>query len=159
LGKRGRPPIQCLGCKEDHMYKHFPHIKDRVKTVHNVQEDTIVEDMGIIYATLDDQQEECQSNMIEVDGKIINHHVVILIDSREIHCYIDPKIVDRLHLEKSKLRKSSLFQLATGTKRRIHDMCYHWNFVRKWLQEPIIFKQPLVHPWPRKFISKGHKNI
>jgi hypothetical protein len=30
--------------------------------------------------------------------------------------------VDRLHLEKSKLGKSSLFQLATGTKRRIHDM-------------------------------------
>jgi hypothetical protein len=30
--------------------------------------------------------------------------------------------VDRLHLEKSKLGKSSLVQLATGTKRRIHDM-------------------------------------
>jgi hypothetical protein len=32
LGKRGRPPIQCWGCKEDHMYKDFPHRKDRVKT-------------------------------------------------------------------------------------------------------------------------------
>jgi hypothetical protein len=30
--------------------------------------------------------------------------------------------VDRLHLEKSKLGKSSLFQLATRTKRRIHDI-------------------------------------
>jgi hypothetical protein len=30
--------------------------------------------------------------------------------------------VDRLHLEKSKLGKASLVQLATGTKRRIHDM-------------------------------------
>jgi hypothetical protein len=30
--------------------------------------------------------------------------------------------VDRLHLEKSKLGKSSLVQLATGTKRRIHDI-------------------------------------
>jgi hypothetical protein len=30
--------------------------------------------------------------------------------------------VDRLHLEKSKLGKSSLVQLATRTKRRIHDM-------------------------------------
>jgi hypothetical protein len=60
--------------------------------------------------------------MIEVEGKIINQLVAILIDSREIHCYIDPKIVDRLHLEKSNLGKSSLVQLATGTKRRIHDM-------------------------------------
>jgi hypothetical protein len=34
--KRGRPPIQCWGFKEDHMYKDFPHKKDRVKTVHNV---------------------------------------------------------------------------------------------------------------------------
>jgi hypothetical protein len=30
--------------------------------------------------------------------------------------------VDRLHLEKSKFGKSSLVQLATRTKRRIHDM-------------------------------------
>jgi hypothetical protein len=60
--------------------------------------------------------------MIEVEGKIINQPVVILIDSEEIHCYIDPKIVDILHLEKSKLGKSSLVQRATGTKKRIHDM-------------------------------------
>jgi hypothetical protein len=45
-----------------------------------------------------------------------------LIDSGESHCYIDPKIVDRLHLEKIKLGKACLVQLATGTKRRIHDM-------------------------------------
>jgi hypothetical protein len=30
--------------------------------------------------------------------------------------------MDRLHLEKSKLRKVSLVQLATGTKKRIYDM-------------------------------------
>jgi hypothetical protein len=78
--------------------------------------------MGRIYATLDDRQEEYQSNMIEVEGKIINHPVSILIDLGEIHCYIDHKIVDRLHLEKSKHGKSSLVQLATRTKRIIHDM-------------------------------------
>jgi hypothetical protein len=60
--------------------------------------------------------------MIEVEGKIINQPVVILIDSRESHCYIDPKIVDRFHLEKIKLGKTILVQLATGTKGRIHDM-------------------------------------
>jgi hypothetical protein len=120
LGKGGRPPIQCWGVKEYHMYKDFP--QDRVKNIHNIQEATMVEYMGIIYASLDDQKAEYQSNMIKVEGKIINHHVAILIDSREIHCYIDPKIVDRLHLEKRKLEKSSLVQLDTGTKRRIHDM-------------------------------------
>jgi hypothetical protein len=46
------------------MYKDFPHKKDRVKTVHKIQEATTVEDMGIIYVSLDDRQEEYQSNMI-----------------------------------------------------------------------------------------------
>jgi hypothetical protein len=55
--------------------------------------------------------------MIKVECEIINHPISILIDSGESHCYINPKIVDRLHLEKSKLRKESLVQLATGTKR------------------------------------------
>jgi hypothetical protein len=95
------------------MYKDFPHRKDRVKIMQNIQEATIVEDMGIIYASLDDRQAEYQSNMIEVEGKIINQPVAILIDSGASHCYIDPKIVDRLFLEKSKLGKSSLVQLAT----------------------------------------------
>jgi hypothetical protein len=90
--------------------------------MHNVQEATKFEDMGRIYASLNDRQAEYQSNMIEVEGKIINHPVAILIDSATIHCYIDPKIVDRLHLEKNKLGKASLVQLAIGTKRRIHDM-------------------------------------
>jgi hypothetical protein len=90
--------------------------------MHNIQEATTVKDMGRIYIALDDQQVEYQSNMIEVEGKIINQPVVVLIDSGASHCYIDPNIVDRLHLEKSKLQKASLVQLATGTKRRIHDM-------------------------------------
>jgi hypothetical protein len=58
LGKRGIPPMQCWGCKEDHFYKDCQHKKDRVKTVHNIQEATTVKDMGRIYAYLDDRQEE-----------------------------------------------------------------------------------------------------
>jgi hypothetical protein len=57
--------------------------------------------------------------MIEVEGKVINDPIDILIDSREIHSYIDPKVVDILHLNKSNLEKIGLVQLATGNKRRI----------------------------------------
>jgi hypothetical protein len=74
-----------------------------------------------IYVSLKDRQQEHQSHMIEVEGKIINHHVDILIYSREIHSYIYPKIVDRFHLERSELKKSCLVQLATRTKRRINE--------------------------------------
>jgi hypothetical protein len=63
------------------VYKDFPHRKGIVNTMHNIQEDTTVEDMGRIYATLDDRQAEYQSNMIEVEGKIINQPLSILIDS------------------------------------------------------------------------------
>jgi hypothetical protein len=54
------------------MYKDLPHKKDKVKTMHNIQEATKVEDMWGIYAALEDRQAEYQSNMIEVGGKIIN---------------------------------------------------------------------------------------
>jgi len=80
-----------------------------------------MEGMGRIYEALEDRQAEYQSNMIEVVGNIINHLVAIWIDLGSIHCYIDPKIVDILHLEKRNLGKSSLVQLATGTKGRIND--------------------------------------
>ena len=55
LGKRGRTPMKCWGCKEYHLYKDFPHTKEKVKTVHNIQEDTKVKYMGRIYAALDRQ--------------------------------------------------------------------------------------------------------
>jgi hypothetical protein len=48
--------------------------------MHNIQEDTTVEDMGKIYATLEYRQDEYQPHMMEVEGKIINQHVNILID-------------------------------------------------------------------------------
>jgi len=50
------------------VYKDFPQIEDKTKTMHNIQEDITVQDMGRsiprIYATLDDRQEKYQSNMI-----------------------------------------------------------------------------------------------
>jgi hypothetical protein len=58
--------------------------KNTMKTMHNIQEATIVEDMNKhiprIYAALEDRQTKNQSHMIEVEGKIINPPVVILID-------------------------------------------------------------------------------
>jgi hypothetical protein len=90
-----------------------------------IQEDTMVEDMGKsiprIYAVLEDRQEKHQSHMIEVEDKIINKPGAILIYSGEINSYIDPKIVNKFHLDKSKLEKTSLVQLATRTKRRINE--------------------------------------
>jgi hypothetical protein len=118
MGKRPRkPPIQCWGCGGDHMYRDFPHRGEKVRIVHNVQQDETVEDMGRnvprIYTALDNKQVEFQSHMIEVEGKINNQPIVILIDSGASHSYLDPKMVEIFQFPRSKLGKPWLVQLAT----------------------------------------------
>jgi hypothetical protein len=89
-GKRPRSSIKCLGCKGDHLYQDFPHKEYKMRIVQSLQ--TIVEDEGIniprIYVAFEDRHVEHQSHMIEVEGKIINQHVSILIDSGASHNYI-----------------------------------------------------------------------
>jgi hypothetical protein len=71
---------------------------------------------------LDNKQVEFQSHMIEVEGKINDQPIAILIDSGASHSYLDPKMVERFHLPRSKLGKPWLVQLATGEKRKINEM-------------------------------------
>jgi hypothetical protein len=53
--------MKCWGCKGDHKYRYFPHKSEKVRTIHNVQQYEIVEDMGRsvsrIYAALDNKKE------------------------------------------------------------------------------------------------------
>ena len=62
--------------------------------------------MGInvprIYASLENNKVKFQSHMIEVEGMINNQTISILIDSGASHSYIDPKMVESLHLPRSK---------------------------------------------------------
>jgi hypothetical protein len=121
-----QPPIQCWGCKGDHMFRDCPHRGEKGRTVHNVQQAEIVEDMGRkvprIYAALDNKQAEYQSHMIEVEGMINNQTIAILIDSGASHSYIDPKMVESLHFPRSKHGKSWLVWLATRTKIKVNEM-------------------------------------
>jgi hypothetical protein len=83
-----------------------------MRTVHNIHGVETMEYMGEImpriYAALDKKQEEYQSPMIEVEGKIDNQPIEILIDSRASHSYINDNIVERFHLQRSKHKKSWL---------------------------------------------------
>jgi hypothetical protein len=51
-----------------------------------------------------------------LNGKIANASVSILIDSREIHSYIAPDLVEQCYLKKSKHDKSWLVELVIRTK-------------------------------------------
>jgi hypothetical protein len=126
-GQRPRkPPIQCWGCKGDHMFRYCPHRGEKVRTAHNLQQDETMEDMGInvprIYAALDNKKVEYQSHMIEVGGMINNQTIVILVDSRASHSYIDPKMVESLHFPRRKHGKYWLVQMVTRAKRKVNEM-------------------------------------
>jgi hypothetical protein len=120
------PPMECWGCKGNHRYKDCPHRKDKARTVHIVQQAETVEDMGSrmsrIYAALDNKQAEFKLHMIEVEGTINNQPLVILIDSGVSHSYIDPRVVESLHLTRRKHEKSWLVKLAIGTKRKVTEL-------------------------------------
>jgi hypothetical protein len=77
FGKRPRKqPVQCWGYEGNNLYRDCPHKLERMNTVHNIQEDETMEDMGEnmprIYVALDNKQAEYRSPMIEVEGKIDN---------------------------------------------------------------------------------------
>jgi hypothetical protein len=78
----------------------------------NIQETDMVDNVGrsmpMIYASLDNKQDEYQSHMIEVEGKIDNQPITILIDYGASHSYIDPNMVDRFKLKRCKHEKSWL---------------------------------------------------
>jgi predicted aspartyl protease len=85
-----------------------------------------MEDMGgsmpRIYQALDKKKEKFQSPMIEVEGKINNHPIEILIDYGARHSYINSNIIERFHLQRSKHNKYWLVQLATGDKIKINQL-------------------------------------
>ena len=81
-----------------------------MRTFHNIQEDEKMENMGgsmpRIYASFENKKSEYQSPMIEVEGKIENQPIGILIDSGASHSYINDNIVERFYLQRSKHKKS-----------------------------------------------------
>ena len=60
--------------------------------------------------------------MIEVEGKIVNRSIVILIDSGASHSYIAPNLVEIFQLKKSKNDRSWMVQLGSKTKIKINEL-------------------------------------
>lgn len=58
--------------------------------------------------------------MIEMDGKICDEVISILIDPGSNYRYVCPHLVDKCGLSKELHEKSWLVQLATSTKKQVH---------------------------------------
>ena len=78
--------------------RNYPHEGGNVSQVHNIQGAEIVGQVARtiprIYAALEDLQEDHQSTVVEVEGKIVEQYVSVLIDPRSTHNYITPRVVD-----------------------------------------------------------------
>jgi hypothetical protein len=81
-----------------------------------------------INAVVDGRQADHQSSVVEIEGKINNTHIFVLIDPGATLSYITPGIVESNKLKKTRHAKSWLVQLATGTKRKVVDFISDYEF-------------------------------
>jgi hypothetical protein len=86
-------------------------------TINNLHEASIVGDVGIILhqinAAMDGRQADHQSAVVEIEGKINNTQIFVLIDPGATLSYFTLVIVESNKLKKIKHTKSWLVQLAT----------------------------------------------
>ena len=72
-----------------------------------------------IYVALHGREEDHQATMVEIEGKILNTSISILIDPGAFWRYVAPKFVDICQLGKVKHDKPWMVQLATGAKWKV----------------------------------------
>ena len=100
-----REPLKCWGCGEPHLLRDCPHrnihmiMRDREATTVN----DIARNIPTISAALENRQEEHQATMVEMEGKISDQSVTVLIDSGVSLSYISPQVVEKCNLKTKKI--------------------------------------------------------
>jgi hypothetical protein len=133
FGDNSCEPLKCWECGEPHLRRNCPCLNSANRTiVHNLQEASTVGDVGKILhrinATIDGRQADHQSSVVEIEGRINNSRISILIDPGATLSYITPDVVESNKLKKLKHTKSWLVQLATGTKRKVVEFISNFEF-------------------------------
>ena len=75
--------------------------------------------MPKINAALENRQADYQTSMVEVEGKLNQTPISILIEPGASLSYISPDLVEKCKLSVEKFAKSWLVQLATGVKIKV----------------------------------------
>jgi predicted aspartyl protease len=81
-----------------------------------------------INVVVDGRQADHQCSVVEIEDKINNTRIFVLIDPGATLSYITPSVVDSNKLKKMKHAKSWLVQLATGTKTKVVDFISDFEF-------------------------------
>ena len=113
VGDNHKEPLKCWECREPHLRRNYPLLTSAARTtVHNLQQGSTVGDMGrsvhIINAVVDGRQVDHQSTIMEVEGKIHDNHISILIDLGYIMTYVTHGLVELNKIKKVNLAKSWL---------------------------------------------------
>ena len=91
------------------MHKNCPLENGYVRQACNIEEADIVGQVARIvpriYANLEDRQEDHQSTVVEVEGKIVEQSIYVLTDHGSTHSYITPRIVEICDFKKLKHNK------------------------------------------------------
>ena len=92
--------------------RNCPLENENAKPAYNMQKAETVREVTRavrrIYAALEDHQEDHQSTVVEVVGKIVKQSVSIFINPGSTHSYIAPRVVEICAFKKVKHRKSWL---------------------------------------------------
>ena len=110
--QHNKEPLQCWKFGGPHMHRNCPLEDGNARPTYNIQEEEtlgqVARAIPRIYASLEDRQEDHQSTVVEVAGKIVEQSISILIDPHSTHSYISPRLVEVFSLRKAKRSKSWL---------------------------------------------------
>ena len=115
--------VKCWECNGSNYASVCRNQKKNIRNIHTMQEEMIVGDlertMHRINATLENRQADYQTSMVEVEGKLNQTPIYILIDRGARLSYISPDLVEKCNLSVENFAKSWLVQLATGAKIKV----------------------------------------
>ena len=96
--------LQCCICGKDHRKREYPQYRGGIPQIYSAQKAQKFGDVGhsipLIYAVVDNKQEDHQASIIDMDGKHCDQVVSILIDTGFNYSYVSPDLVDKCGLNK-----------------------------------------------------------
>ena len=89
----------CWTCGANHGRRDFPHLHDVGKNIYSAQEVRIVGEVALsmpqIYSTMENFQVDHQDSIIEMEGKLQEKVVSILINQGSNYSYVNPELVEK----------------------------------------------------------------
>ena len=118
--------MHCWICGKEHLKKDCLSYQDGRPQIYSAHEVQIVGDVGQSipqsYILLDNKQANHEESIIEMEHKLCDQVVSILIDPGSNYSYVNPHLVDKCGLRKEVHVESWLVQFTIGTKKSVH----HW---------------------------------